>query len=212
MADRFADAGVRRLHAADYRRTRWKNDGGWTTELACDPPANAEGVAGAFRWRISIAEIERDGPFSAFPDIDRDLVLLAGNGMELDIDDAAPLRMDRRLQAVRFAGEQAVQCRLLAGPTRDFNVMVRRGEVSAEVVARPLTGSMLLFREPGVRWFVHVLAGQATLQVDGTTIEAALNDSLILEPTAAHARGVLTGAGELVLVKLIDSGPTSKPL
>ncbi|MCW5567654.1 MAG: hypothetical protein KIS84_05440 [Dokdonella sp.] len=34
MVDAFAEAGVRRLHAADYRRTRWKNDGGWTTELA----------------------------------------------------------------------------------------------------------------------------------------------------------------------------------
>ncbi|MCW5567653.1 MAG: HutD family protein [Dokdonella sp.] len=175
-------------------------------------PPPAIGPLADFRWRVSIAEIECDGPFSTFPGIDRDLVLLAGNGMELDIDEASPLRMDRRLQAVRFAGEQAVQCRLLAGPTRDLNVMVRRGEVSAEVAARPLTGSMLLFREPGVCWFVHVLAGHATLQMDGTSIEATLNDSLILEPTAAHARGVLTGAGELVLVKLIDNASGSKPL
>jgi len=25
------------LRASDYRRVRWKNDGGWTTELARDP-------------------------------------------------------------------------------------------------------------------------------------------------------------------------------
>ena len=205
MADHFPDAGVQRLRAADYRRMRWRNAGGWTTEIACDPAATGDGPPADFRWRVSIAEIERDGPFSPFPGVDRDLVLLAGSGMELDIDDAPPLRVDQRLQHLRFAGEQRVHCRLLAGPTRDFNVMVRRGAVAADVAARPLTGSMLLFREPGVRWLVHVLDGHANLQVEERTIEAGIGDSLILEPTVAHARGVLSGAGELVLAKLIDA-------
>lgn len=206
MAECFVAARVHRLHPADYRRTRWKNDGGWTTELACDPATEEGNVAADFRWRASIAEIERDGPFSSFPGIDRDLVLLAGNGMELDIDAAPPLRMDRRLQHLRFSGEQSVHCRLLAGPTRDFNIMARRGEISADVAARPLTGSMLLFREPGVRWFVHVLAGHARLHGEGEAIEAATGDSLILDPMPARARGVLAGAGELVLAKLVDTG------
>ncbi len=197
--------GLHCLRARDSRRVRWKNDGGWTTEIARGRVDAADSPDDDFDWRLSIADIESDGPFSSFPGMDRDLVLIAGNGIELDIDEAAPLRLDRRFQQVHFAGEQRVDCRLLAGPTRDFNVIVRRGVLLAETVARPLTGSMLLFRGPGVRWFVHVLAGHATLQVDDTTIDAALGDSLILEPTTAHARGVLTGAGELVLVKLIDN-------
>jgi len=48
------------LRASDYQRVRWKNDGGWTTEIARDPSAAADD----FRWRVSIADIESDGPFS----------------------------------------------------------------------------------------------------------------------------------------------------
>ena len=76
------------LRASDSQRVRWKNDGGWTTEIAREPADAAE----AFRWRVSIADIESDGPFSNFPGVDRDLLLLAGNGIELDIDGAPPLR------------------------------------------------------------------------------------------------------------------------
>lgn len=186
------------LSPFDYQRTRWKNDGGWTTEIA----RSADNSSCGFRWRISIAEIERDGPFSAFPGVERDLLLLEGSGIELDIDARPPLRLARRFERAHFAGEAAVQCRLLAGATRDFNVMARRDIVAAEVMARPLVGSMVIFPEAGVEWFVHLLAGHARARrgEDERTLAAA--DSLqfdFREPTAA--RVVLDGAGEAVLVK-----------
>lgn len=186
------------LRASDYQRVRWKNDGGWTTEIARNP-ADA---AGDFRWRVSIAEIESDGPFSLFPGVDRDLLLLSGNGMELDIDDAAPLRLSERFQRARFAGEAQVGCRLLAGPTRDFNVMARRDVVRADVVARPLVGSMVIFPETGVEWLVHVFAGDAHARSAESEVELPAGSSLrvdLREP--GGARVVLEGSGELVLVK-----------
>ena len=186
------------LRASDYQRVRWKNDGGWTTEIARDP-ADA---TGDFRWRVSIAEIESDGPFSLFPGVDRDLLLLSGNGMELDIDDAPPLRLSERFQRARFAGEAQVGCRLLAGPTRDFNVMVRRDAVRADAVARPLVGSMVIFPETGVEWLVHVLAGDAHARSAESAVELPAGSSLrvdLREP--GGARVVLEGSGELVLVK-----------
>ncbi|GAA0713428.1 HutD family protein [Dokdonella soli] len=189
---------MRLIAAKDCHRTRWKNDGGWTTELARDPADDATD----FRWRVSIAEIESDGPFSAFPGIARDLLLLEGNGIELDIDDNAPVRLTRRFERVHFNGESRVHCRLLAGPTRDFNVMVRRDALRAEVVARPLVGSMVIFPEPGVEWFVHAFAGHASAR--GGTGELALETgaSLHLDFHGADAgRVLLDGAGELVLVK-----------
>ena len=67
---------ARVLRTADYRRMRWKNGGGWTTELAVSPEPGAD----AFDWRISIAEIESDGAFSTFPLCDRWIALLEGNG------------------------------------------------------------------------------------------------------------------------------------
>ena len=190
---------LRVLHPREYRRTRWKNDGGWTTEIASEPmPDPAQG----FRWRVSIADIESDGPFSAFPGIERDLLLLAGEGIELDINDAAPLRLDQRFQRVHFAGEDAVRCRLLAGPTRDFNVMARRGVVSAEVHARPLNGTMLVFVEPGDAWLIHVFAGQAGIRSGVETVAAETSETLLVDSgMQGRERVVIEGGGELVLVQ-----------
>lgn len=190
---------LRVLHPREYRRTRWKNDGGWTTEIASEPmPDPAQG----FRWRVSIADIESDGPFSAFPGIERDLLLLAGTGIELDINDAAPMRLDQRFQRVHFAGEDAVGCRLLAGPTRDFNVMARRGVVSAEVHARPLNGTMLVFVEPGDTWLIHVFAGQAGIRSGVETVAAETSETLLVDSgMQGRERVVIEGGGELVLVQ-----------
>ena len=194
---------LRVLHPREYRRTRWQNDGGWTTEIASEPmPDPAQG----FRWRVSIADIESDGPFSAFPGIERDLLLLAGTGIELDINDAPPMRLDQRFQRVHFAGEDAVGCRLLAGPTRDFNVMARRGVVSAEVHARPLNGTMLLFVEPGDTWLIHVFAGQAGIRSGVETVAAETGETLLVDSgMQGRERVVIEGGGELVLVRFFET-------
>ena len=118
------------LAPADYRRMPWKNGGGHTLEIASDPPG--AGVS-AFAWRVSVADIERDGPFSAFPGVDRTLVLLAGHGMWLS-GAGAPLELHTAYEPVDFAGEAAMHCALIDGPTRDFNLMVRRGAASGDVV------------------------------------------------------------------------------
>ncbi|MEO7065086.1 MAG: HutD family protein, partial [Dokdonella sp.] len=157
---------MRLIGAKDCHRTRWKNDGGWTTELARSGGTDSDD----FRWRVSIADIETDGPFSLVPGISRDLLLLAGNGIELDIDDAAPLRLRTRFERAHFEGESRVECRLLAGATRDFNVMARRGVVYADVVARPLVGAMVVFPEAGVEWLVHVLGGHASARNAGHAV------------------------------------------
>src|SRR5215813_7294109 len=155
------------LHATGYRRVRWKNDGGWTTEIARGPGD----PAADFRWRVSIADIESDGPFSSFPGIARELMLLAGSGIELDIEDAEPVRLTERFQRVRFEGESRVECRLLAGPTRDFNVMTRRESARAELMGRPLVGSMVLFPEAEVVWLAHLVSGSAEARTGSDVAE-----------------------------------------
>lgn len=189
---------LRVLKPADYRRTRWKNDGGWTTEIAIAGATDG----GGFDWRVSIADIESDGPFSSFPGIERDLLLLSGKGIELEFGDGTLEVLDQRLQGIHFAGERQVQCRLLGGPTRDFNVMVRREACAAEVHARPLNGTMLVFVEPGTTWLIHVLAGQASARIEAEGIELATQETLLVEATGAgRQRLVLEGGGELVLVR-----------
>lgn len=190
---------MRLLRISDYSRTRWKNNGGWTTEIASVPLVDQ---ASGFLWRVSIAEIEANGPFSLFPGIERDLLLLAGTGIELDIDDAPAMRLDQRFQRIHFSGEAVVHCRLLAGPTRDFNVMTARGRATAEIHARPLVGTMLVFAESDCTWLIHVLAGQASARVSDQALAAACGETLIIDAaTATRERIVIEGSGELVLVK-----------
>lgn len=81
------------LRARDYRRMPWKNGGGETVEIAVFP-TNA-GVD-AFDWRISIATVATNGPFSIFPGIDRTLSILSGEGMTLSIGNVLPVYLEKQ--------------------------------------------------------------------------------------------------------------------
>jgi environmental stress-induced protein Ves len=118
------------LAPADYRRMPWKNGGGHTWEIAADPPGSD---LASFAWRVSVAAVERDGPFSPFPGVERTLVLLAGHGMRLS-GTGAPVELQAPFEPVTFAGEAAIDCALVDGPTRDFNLMVRRSCASAQLL------------------------------------------------------------------------------
>jgi uncharacterized protein len=121
------------IRGADLVASPWKNGGGVTREVAAFP----EGAAlDTFVWRVSVADVAQAGPFSRFAGIDRTLVLLSGAGMFLDeTDGARPATHALRepLDIARFAGETAIDARLIDGATRDFNLMVRRGAATGEV-------------------------------------------------------------------------------
>jgi environmental stress-induced protein Ves len=187
----------RLIRANSYRRERWRNDLGWTREIVRYPEEASD-----WGFRLSIAEIERDCAFSAFPGCDRHLVLLAGNGMTLEFDDGEGVPVLPPHGRIAFAGERVVHCRLQDGPTHDFNVMVRRDRWSAQVLHRPLVGSMVFFAEPGVSWAIYLLAGGA--RIKSHELMLAPGDTVLLEdeqPVSA-ARQILDGAGEALLVRL----------
>ena len=105
-----------------YSRMRWKNGGGLTEEIATHPEDSA---LDAFDWRVSIATVERDGPFSRFPGVDRTITLIEGAGMRLSANGGDVL-LDSPFEPYAFDGGDAVDCTLLSGPIRDFNAMFRR--------------------------------------------------------------------------------------
>lgn len=103
--------------------TPWKNGGGSTQELACWPPgADMNG----FEWRVSLATVDRPGPFSVFPGIDRQIMLLGGDGLHLR-SPGWEHRLDQRWQPFAFSGDDAVDGAMLGGTSKDFNLMLRRG-------------------------------------------------------------------------------------
>lgn len=186
----MSEDGLKILRPADYRRMRWANGGGWTTELARAP---ADGAS--FDWRISVAEVESDCDFSPFPGVDRSIAVLTGAGMELAVGDEPPVVLNAGGPALGFSGDQTTRCRLLAGPTRDFNVMTRRAAVAHTLTRDVVVEARVVARdEPSFVYVVagaFAVAGERLTPGDSLRAEAVPGDSLKLR-----------GAGELLLVRL----------
>lgn len=93
----------------------WQNGGGITHEIA------RRDDAGRLLWRLSIAEVASDGPFSTFAGLARVLTVIDGAGLHLHTPggriDALPLA------PVAFAGDLPVDCARIGGDVRDFNLI-----------------------------------------------------------------------------------------
>ena len=186
----------RLIPAHEYRRERCRNGFGWTREILRWPEHGD-----AWDWRLSIAEIEQDGPFSAFPGIERELVLLHGHGVRLRFDDGEVREVLPPHGRVRFAGERTARGELVDGLTHDFNLMWRRDRIDAELWHRPLVGSMVLFVEPGEAWAVHVLSGHAHAMGTDARQDAHAGDTLFFQASAMRARFALDGGGEVLVIR-----------
>ena len=181
--------------ANEYRRLRWANHAGWTREIHAEPDADG------WCWRISIAELEAAAPFSRFPGVEREQVLLRGEGLQLRFEDAPPVELHPPHGRLRFDGGRA-----LAGEPRGrcevFNLMWRRDAVAAQLWHRPLAGPMLVFVDPGSTWIVHLLAGRARIGGDAMLPPLAMGDTALLTAPDGRARYVLDGAGEALLTRI----------
>ncbi|MFH8989358.1 HutD family protein [Streptomyces sp. NPDC017940] len=112
----------------------WRNGGGLTREVASGlvhVPASGEELADGFDWRVSVADVDADGPFSPFAGVDRVITLVEGEGMLLTVD-GAPHQVGP-LRPFAFSGDAVTDCRLVAGAVRNVNVMTRRGRAWADV-------------------------------------------------------------------------------
>lgn len=129
---------MRTVHAGwrDLPPEPWKNGGGVTRTLAVDEAAAPP------RWRVSIADIDADGPYSRFAGYDRVSVVLSGAGVALRGDGVALSLLPG--VAAGFPGEAAVQSRLLDGPTRVLNLFVLRGAAQASVWCAGAERAMVL--------------------------------------------------------------------
>ncbi len=125
-----ARAWPRVVRGTSLTATPWKNGGGLTREIAAYPVGAS---LDTFVWRVSVAEVERSGPFSQFPGVDRTLVLLAGAGMHLSQAHGATRGLTQPLALARFDGAAALDAQLVDGATRDFNLMVRRDRAHASL-------------------------------------------------------------------------------
>jgi len=151
-------AGARVVALADVASQPWRNGAGRTRELLAWPDA------AAWQVRVSVAEIDRAAPFSAFAGVERWFAVVDGAGVELSIDGVA-LRVVAGAPPLRFAGEASVDGCPIAGPTRDLNFMLRgaRGamhRVEDRVAWQPAAATCGLFAAAAGRWTCLDTAGR----------------------------------------------------
>jgi environmental stress-induced protein Ves len=133
---------VQIIYPHDFKRLPWKNGKGETIELAI----NEDGSLADFDWRISMASVTDDGPFSDFSGYQRHLLLLEGTGIELTHLDGTSINntinngenkvdhqerhdlqrletqiLDTPLGIAAFDGALATSGKLIAGPIRDIS-------------------------------------------------------------------------------------------
>ena len=146
----------------------WRNGGGVTRLVASGNLQIASSRVGAtetgsaaddWDWRVSIADINVDGPFSVFPGVHRQLTLLEGEGLALHAEDTAlegaqqAWRASQVGDVLDFAGDARVRAQLLGGPVRVWNLMLR-GDA--------LRGHVQALRYNDASWVQPFTAGDAT--------------------------------------------------
>ncbi|MEV5482403.1 MULTISPECIES: HutD/Ves family protein [Streptomyces] len=154
---------MRILRAAGRAAAPWSNGGGVTREIAVHPPgAGWDG----FAWRVSLADVTRDGPYSPLPGVRRILTVVDGAGLELTVD-GTPRLLPGRYRPFAFPGDATTVSRLLDGPVVNLNVMLREGRAAAtvEVVA----GSWSAGPEGGVAGGPDSAGGLLLVALEGGT-------------------------------------------
>ena len=156
----------------------WKNGGGSTTEIAIGPPdAGFED----FDWRVSLATIEKDGAFSAFPGVDRTLALVAGHGMTLEID-GEPTLVTEAEPVVAFDGSAQVIAKLSRGGSTDFNAMTRSERCYHTFGRRRLSGDSTFVARADVTVLFLAEGDALELRNEQERIGLVRFDAVVLEP------------------------------
>ncbi|WP_236569974.1 HutD/Ves family protein [Streptomyces mexicanus] len=188
------------LRAGDRTVTPWKNGGGVTREVAAGP--DGAGLDD-FTWRVSLAEVARGGPFSAFPGVDRIITVVDGPGMELTVD-GTPHTLAAPYRPFAFPGDAETTCRLLGGPLVDLNVMTRRTRATAHV--RIVREGFHLDPRPTEQVVLIALAGTVTPAEPGVTL-GRLDAAVLCDRDA----GAVRVEGVAAVVTVTVTAPPAPP-
>lgn len=206
MPNRLGTIGIssknmRFLSPSDYKIMPWKNGGGTTTEIAIYPE-DTDVSGGSFIWRVSIADVASDGPFSRFPGYERHIMLIAGNGMVLDAGSKGRIVLGEPYRPVSFSGDWLIEGRLNDGPVRDFNVISARERTDSQLDVLTVSQHSKLAAE-NATVFAFVLEGE--LSAAGRVI--AETEALILSPGEQLEVSPLSSQTKLALARITLKSP-----
>lgn len=164
------------LRRADYLTRPWRNGGGVSHEIAWHPEED---------WRLGLAEIVRDGPFSDYSGFDRTLTIAEGRGLWLNEHalDSTPFT---------FRGEEAIVARVTTGPLVVVNAITRRSRMGHEVRRLPALGPLdradfAVALGGTVRLGGEALAPLDAFRLDGARVELGGDDGAEVLAIRFHA-------------------------
>jgi environmental stress-induced protein Ves len=164
----------------------WVNGGGTSYEIASD-----RNEAGKWAWRLAMAPVNEDGPFSRIECVNRFLTVVEGAGMLLSVDRKKLPCLP--MQVVRFRGDAITDATLTDGPIMDINLMVRRKEADGEMAIVSEVGPL------EVASIVVAVGGSAQVQCGDSTIDLERHDSIL--ECDAETVSLLNGTVCVVSVK-----------
>ncbi len=139
------------IRFTELSESKWKNGGGITREIAC-ATIDANRI-----WRLSMADVTCDGPFSEFSEYERILTVVKGQGITLQSDggsiDADPW------MPVQFSGALKIDAHLKSGPLTDLNLMFNPEYCTGDVTALHGPHHQSLELDARRMFAVHGLAG-----------------------------------------------------
>ncbi|MDR0067499.1 HutD family protein [Acinetobacter pittii] len=161
------------IRADQYTKMLWKNGAGFTLEIA-----RSQGEAD-FDWRISMADVTTSGPFSLFPNKQRIISVLDGQGMVLHVDDL-PAKTLNQGDIFAFHGESQVQSELVDGAIRDLNLIYDPAKFHAHFQWLNDTAEQVFISSADLIFiFNHV--GETEVNVDDHSFRIAANGTLKIE-------------------------------
>ncbi len=189
---------MRMLARSAHLVTPWRNGGGQTSEIAVSSAASA---GADFDWRLSIARIDGDGDFSAYPGVDRLLMPLSEGGLDLLVDGVR--RSIPRFEVIPFAGEAQVSAVGVSAPSLDLNVMVRREFGTASLVCEAVERAHLVSSRSGE--VTAIIALDGGLHVNGEPFD---REDAVLSDEAETIE--VEGTGRIAIARVRPRSPDSR--
>lgn len=177
-----------------FKTIPWKNGQGETIELAI----NDGGILADFIWRLSMANVVEDGVFSDFSGYQRNLVLIAGKGINLQHDDNKIDTLHHLLDVANFDGGCRTIGNLLDGEITDFNVITDKEKCS--VVVKTFKEQQTLEVNPADLCFIYSLSG--AFQLTSYQNQQIIKAKHLLKLSAAKAGDVTITGQKLIVVYL----------
>lgn len=185
------------IRQADLNPEPWKNGGGITRQIWSETSKDD------LLWRLSLADVSSDGPFSTFPNKTRVLSVVQGAGIDLYGADTA-MAADP-FKPLRFDGAVPLDGVLRDGKIVNFNLIHHAQRIRSDVTVlhgpcpvTPLTS--------GAVHLLHCASGQITM---GRSETLAVGDTALIPANDAIPETEVSGI--CILMALKDQREASSP-